>query len=72
MRSLRLRLTEEERDHLRPAQPNRNHTPRVAPPPQRLRPTVQHLLDRLGVPAFAAGAWTSGACSMPFTAARAV
>jgi hypothetical protein len=69
-----LRLTEEERDHLiRPAQPDRNHTPRVAPPPQRLRPTVQHLLDTLDVPAFvSAGAWTSGACSMPFTTARTV
>jgi hypothetical protein len=45
----------------------------VAPPPQRLRPTVQHLLDTLDVPAFvSAGAWTSGACSMPFTTARTV
>jgi hypothetical protein len=49
-----LRLTEEERDHLvRLAQPDRNHTPRVTPPPQRLRPSVQNLLDTLGMPAFA-------------------
>ncbi|WP_338117138.1 helix-turn-helix transcriptional regulator [Streptomyces viridochromogenes] len=48
-----LRLAEEERDHLnRLAQPDRNRTPRVAPPSQRLRPTVQHLLDTLGVLAF--------------------
>lgn len=34
-----LHLIEEERDHLiRLAQPDRNHTPPVAPPPQRLRP----------------------------------
>jgi transcriptional regulator with XRE-family HTH domain len=48
-----LRLTEEERDHLiRLAQPDRNRTPRTVPPPPRLRPTVQHLLDTLGVPAY--------------------
>ncbi|PNG21839.1 helix-turn-helix domain-containing protein [Streptomyces cahuitamycinicus] len=48
-----LRLTEEERDHLvRLAQPDRNRTPQSAPPPQALRPTVQNLLDTLGVPAY--------------------
>jgi transcriptional regulator with XRE-family HTH domain len=51
-----LRLTEEERGHLlRLAQPDRQETTRTAPPPQRLRPTVQHLLDTLGVPAYAVG-----------------
>jgi transcriptional regulator with XRE-family HTH domain len=48
-----LRLPEEERDHLiRLAQPDWNRTPQAAPPPQRLRPTVQNLLDTLGVPAY--------------------
>jgi len=48
-----LRLTGEERDHLiRLAQPERQSTTQAAPPPQRLRPTVQHLLDALGVPAY--------------------
>jgi transcriptional regulator with XRE-family HTH domain len=48
-----LRLTEEERDHLiRLAQPDRQSTTQSAPPPQRLRPAVQHLLDTLGVPAY--------------------
>jgi transcriptional regulator with XRE-family HTH domain len=48
-----LRLTEEERDHLtRLAQSDRNRTPQAASPPQRLRPTVQNLLDTLGVPAY--------------------
>ncbi|WP_338899655.1 helix-turn-helix transcriptional regulator [Streptomyces sp. TG1A-60] len=51
-----LRLTEEERDHLlRLAQPERQSTTHAPPPPQRLRPTVQHLLDALGVPAYAVG-----------------
>ncbi|WP_045297237.1 MULTISPECIES: helix-turn-helix domain-containing protein [Streptomyces] len=48
-----LRLTDEERDHLiRLAQPERQSTTRAAPPPQRLRLSVQHLLDTLGVPAY--------------------
>ncbi|AMW08985.1 transcriptional regulator [Streptomyces qaidamensis] len=48
-----LRLTDEERDHLiRLAQPERQNTTQAAPPPQRLRPSVQHLLDTLGVPAY--------------------
>ncbi|MGW0823858.1 helix-turn-helix domain-containing protein [Streptomyces sp. NPDC002845] len=48
-----LRLNEEERDHLiRLAQPDRQSTTQAAPPPQRLRPTIQHLLDTLGVPAY--------------------
>ncbi|WP_167529774.1 helix-turn-helix domain-containing protein [Streptomyces spinoverrucosus] len=48
-----LRLNEEERDHLvRLAQPERQSTTQAAPPPQRLRPTVQHLLDTIGVPAY--------------------
>ncbi|GAA2633476.1 helix-turn-helix transcriptional regulator [Streptomyces vastus] len=46
-------LTEEEHGHLiRLAQPDRQSTPQATPPPQRLRPTVQHLLDALGVPAY--------------------
>ncbi|KUO15391.1 helix-turn-helix domain-containing protein [Streptomyces dysideae] len=49
-----LRLTEEERGHLiRLAQPDRQSTTQAAPRPQRLRPTLQHLLDTLGVPAYA-------------------
>jgi transcriptional regulator with XRE-family HTH domain len=48
-----LRLNEEERDHLvRLAQPERQSATRAAPPPQRLRPSVRHLLDALGVPAY--------------------
>ncbi|MFJ4820499.1 helix-turn-helix domain-containing protein [Streptomyces sp. NPDC088801] len=48
-----LRLTEEERDHLvRLAQPEQQSATRAAPSPQRLRPTVQHLLDALSVPAY--------------------
>ncbi|MER7404765.1 helix-turn-helix transcriptional regulator [Streptomyces sp. NPDC000070] len=48
-----LRLSEEERDHLiRLAQPERQSTAQDAAPPQQLRPTVQHLLDTLGVPAY--------------------
>ncbi|GAB2958799.1 helix-turn-helix transcriptional regulator [Streptomyces pseudoechinosporeus] len=48
-----LRLSEEEREHLgRLAQPERQSTTQAVPPPQRLRPTVQHLLDTLGVPAY--------------------
>ncbi|MDF3140641.1 MULTISPECIES: helix-turn-helix transcriptional regulator [unclassified Streptomyces] len=48
-----LSLSEEEREHLvRLAQPERQGTPQAAPPPQRLRPSVQHLLDGLGVPAY--------------------
>ncbi len=47
-----VRLAEEERDHLfRPAQPDRNRTPRLAPLPQLLQPTAQHLRGTLGVPA---------------------
>ena len=43
-----LRLNEEERDHLiRLAQPERQSTTQAVPPPQRLRPSVQHLLDAL-------------------------
>ncbi|MEU1101832.1 hypothetical protein ABZ408_12810 [Streptomyces tibetensis] len=45
----------------------------MARPPQRLRPTVQHLLDTLGVPAFAVSRRLGiRACSMPFTTARTV
>ncbi|MGC9544884.1 helix-turn-helix domain-containing protein [Streptomyces sp. UG1] len=48
-----LRLNEEEREHLvRLAQPERQSATQAAPPPRRLRPSVQHLLDALGVPAF--------------------
>ncbi|ANS66725.1 DNA-binding protein [Streptomyces lincolnensis] len=48
-----LRLNDEERGHLiRLAQPERDATPQAVPPPQRLRPTVQHLLDTIGVPAY--------------------
>jgi transcriptional regulator with XRE-family HTH domain len=48
-----LRLNEEERDHLvRLAQPERQSTAPAEAPPQRLRPTVQHLLDTLGVPVY--------------------
>ncbi|MBV7700178.1 helix-turn-helix domain-containing protein [Streptomyces sp. TRM70350] len=48
-----LRLSEEERDHLvRLAQPDRQSMTQAAPPPQRLRTSVQHLLDTLGVPAY--------------------
>ncbi|PAZ14232.1 transcriptional regulator [Streptomyces sp. SA15] len=51
-----LRLNEEERGHLiRLAQPERQSTTQAAPPPQRLRPTVQHLLDTIGVPAYVVG-----------------
>ncbi|MBX9397568.1 helix-turn-helix transcriptional regulator [Streptomyces sp. TRM72054] len=51
-----LRLNEEERDHLiRLAQPERQSTTQAVPPPQRLRPTVQHLLDTIGVPAYVVG-----------------
>jgi transcriptional regulator with XRE-family HTH domain len=46
-------LNEEERDHLiRLAQPDRQSTTQAAAPPQRLRPSVQHLLDTLAVPAY--------------------
>ncbi|MDO0938170.1 helix-turn-helix transcriptional regulator [Streptomyces sp. DG2A-72] len=46
-----LRLNEEERDHLiRLAQPERQSTTQAGP--QRLRPSVQHLLDTIGVPAY--------------------
>jgi transcriptional regulator with XRE-family HTH domain len=48
-----LRLSEEEREHLgRLAQPERQSATRAVPPPYRLRPSVQHLLDTLGVPAY--------------------
>ncbi|MDX3638562.1 helix-turn-helix transcriptional regulator [Streptomyces sp. MB09-02B] len=48
-----LRLNEEEREHLvRLAQPERQSETRATPPPQRLRTSVQHLLDTLGVPAY--------------------
>ncbi|MEI5527119.1 helix-turn-helix transcriptional regulator [Streptomyces brasiliscabiei] len=47
-----LRLNEEEREHLiRLAEPDRQSATRAVPP-QRLRPSVQHLLDTLGVPAY--------------------
>ncbi|MFM9594829.1 helix-turn-helix domain-containing protein [Streptomyces scabiei] len=48
-----LRLNEEEREHLvRLAQPERQSEPQDAPPSQGLRPSVRHLLDALGVPAY--------------------
>ncbi|MFF6785724.1 helix-turn-helix domain-containing protein [Streptomyces sp. NPDC012510] len=48
-----LRLNEEERDHLTQlAQPERQSATRSVSPPQRLRPSVQHLLDALCVPAY--------------------
>ncbi|KMS69552.1 XRE family transcriptional regulator [Streptomyces viridochromogenes] len=48
-----LRLNEEEREHLiRLAQSDRQSATKAVPPPQRLRPSVQHLLDTLGVPAY--------------------
>lgn len=48
-----LRLSEEEREHLvRLAQPERQSATRAAVPPQRLRPSVQNLLDTLCVPAY--------------------
>ncbi|MFF7446777.1 MULTISPECIES: helix-turn-helix domain-containing protein [unclassified Streptomyces] len=48
-----LRLDEEERDHLiRLAQPDRDRASQPAPPAQPLRPSVQNLLDTLGVPAY--------------------
>ncbi|MEH0468259.1 helix-turn-helix transcriptional regulator [Streptomyces sp. B21-097] len=48
-----LRLNEEEREHLvRLARPERRSATQAAPPQQRLRPSVQHLLDALGVPAY--------------------
>jgi transcriptional regulator with XRE-family HTH domain len=51
--ALALRLTVEEREHLvRLAQPERQSATQAAPPQQRLRPSVQHLLDALGVPAY--------------------
>ncbi len=48
-----LRLNEEEREHLiRLAQPDRQSATQTVPTPQRLRPSIQHLLDTLGVPAY--------------------
>ena len=48
-----LHLNEEEREHLvRLAQPERQSATPAAPPPQRLRAGVRHLLDALGVPAY--------------------
>ncbi|MFE8993168.1 helix-turn-helix domain-containing protein [Streptomyces collinus] len=48
-----LRLNVEERDHLvRLAQPERPSVTQAAPPRQRLRAGVRHLLDALGVPAY--------------------
>ncbi|MFE9644893.1 helix-turn-helix domain-containing protein [Streptomyces sp. NPDC006365] len=48
-----LHLTAEEREHLvRLAQPERQSATQAMPPEQRLRPSVQHLLDALGVPAY--------------------
>ncbi|WLW53451.1 helix-turn-helix domain-containing protein [Streptomyces sp. YU58] len=48
-----LRLDGEERDHLvRLAQPERLGATPAVPPPPRLRPTVQQLLDTIGVPAY--------------------
>ncbi|QNP68686.1 helix-turn-helix transcriptional regulator [Streptomyces roseirectus] len=47
-----LRLTEEEHDYLvRLAQPDRRSTT-AAPEPSGLRPSVRHLLDTVGTPAF--------------------
>ncbi|GAV37827.1 MmyB family transcriptional regulator [Streptomyces acidiscabies] len=47
------RPTEEKQSRLiRPAQADRNRTPRSAPLPQLLQPTAQHLRGTLGVPAF--------------------
>jgi hypothetical protein len=51
-----LHLNEEEREYLvRLAQPDRQRTTQAARPPQRLRPSVRHLLDTLGVPAYVVG-----------------
>ncbi|MEU1553773.1 helix-turn-helix transcriptional regulator [Streptomyces scabiei] len=48
-----LRLDEEEREHLvRLAQPERRSEPQAGPSPRGVRPSVQHLLDALGVPAY--------------------
>ncbi|MDW8810282.1 helix-turn-helix domain-containing protein [Streptomyces scabiei] len=48
-----LHLTVEEREHLvRLAQPERQSATQATPTQQRLRPSVQHLLDALGVPAY--------------------
>ncbi len=48
-----LRLSDEEHEHLvRLAQPERQSATPAAPPPQRLRPSVHHLLNALGVPAY--------------------
>ncbi|QOV36839.1 helix-turn-helix transcriptional regulator [Streptomyces ferrugineus] len=48
-----LHLNEEEREHLiRLAEPDRQSATQAVPPPQRLRPSVRHLLDTLGVPAY--------------------
>ncbi|QKZ17305.1 helix-turn-helix domain-containing protein [Streptomyces chartreusis] len=46
-------LTAEEHGHLiRLAQPERQSMKQVTPSPQRIRPSVQHLLDAIGVPAY--------------------
>jgi transcriptional regulator with XRE-family HTH domain len=51
-----LRLTEDEHAHLFGlAQPERQSPTQAALSPHRLRPTVQHLLDTLGVPAYVVG-----------------
>ncbi|MDX3242050.1 helix-turn-helix transcriptional regulator [Streptomyces sp. ME18-1-4] len=48
-----LRLNVEERNHLlRLAQPERQSATQAAPPQRQLRPSVQHLLDALAVPAY--------------------
>ncbi|MEU6912573.1 helix-turn-helix domain-containing protein [Streptomyces olindensis] len=48
-----LRLNGEEREHLvRLAQPERQSATQAVPPSQPLRPSVRHLLDALGVPAY--------------------
>lgn len=48
-----LRLSREEREHLiRMAQPERPATTEAVPSPQPLRPSIQHLLDALSVPAY--------------------
>ncbi|MCF1594818.1 helix-turn-helix domain-containing protein [Streptomyces muensis] len=48
-----LHLNDEEREHLvRLAQPERQSAAQAPPPQQRLRPSVRHLLDALGVPAY--------------------
>ncbi|MDX3383230.1 helix-turn-helix transcriptional regulator [Streptomyces niveiscabiei] len=48
-----LRLNPEEREHLiRMAQPGRHASTKAAPSSQPLRPSIQNLLDTIGVPAY--------------------